>query len=366
MEKTKKILLICLISQTVITFRKKLIEKLINEGYSVSVITFDDEYGEEIKKLGATFYCINDCNRSMNPFKILTLKNKYRKIIREVKPDKVFTFMLKPNTFGVMATKKEGVKDIYSMVEGAGDAFSGSGLKWKIVKKVVCFLYRRSFKFVKNVFFLNNDDKAQFLSEKLVNEDKCEIVRGIGVDLDYFSFKEIKTQNTFLMISRMVKLKGVYEFFECAKIVKEKYPQATFNFLGAESEVTLKDLSSYIDGGIVNYLGTTKDVRPYIEDCSVYMLPSYREGLPMSVMEAEAMGRAVITSDNIGCKDSIEDGYNGFLVKNNDVNIMAEKAIYFIENPQAVIDMGKKSRKYAEDNFDSEIINKKILEVISR
>lgn len=360
-----KILLLCNTSNSVVTFRKCLISKLKEKGYEVDVCAFDDECKTEILNLGVGFHCIADKNRSLNPLKFLSLKNNYCKVIKEVNPDIVFTFMLKPNTFGVLAAKKMGVKQIHSMVEGAGDVFINNGIKWKIIRLVVCWLYKKAFKSSRKVFFLNKDDKAEFIERKLVKEEQCEIIYGIGVDIEKFAFKPIKNTQTFLMVARMLKTKGVYDYCKCARIVKQKYPNATFNYLGAEGTIQLADIQEFIDDGSINYLGTTTDVRPYYEDCFVYVLPSYREGMPMSIMEAEATGRAIIATNVNGCRDTVVDGYNGMLVKREDYEQMAEKAIWCIENPAETEQMGLNARKYTEDNFDQKKINEKIIEIIN-
>ena len=361
----KKATLVCVTSQSVITFRKGLIKALQNKGYSVSVIAFDSEYKEDILALGVDFYCIEDSNRSVNPFHILSLKAKYKKIIKKLSPDIVFTFMLKPNIFGVLAAKSAGVKNIFSMVEGAGDVFINNSVKWRVIRLVVCTLYRSSFRHSKKVFFLNGDDKAEFISRRLVKAEQCEQISGIGVDLDHFAHKPLKNYNTFIMIARMLKTKGVMEYCEAARRVRTTHPNAVFNYLGAEGNITLNDIKEYIDDGSINYLGTTKDVRPYLEDCACFVLPSYyREGLPMSIMEAESVGRCIITTESIGCRDTINDGYNGFLVNSKDVLSLAEKCIYLIENPEKNSEICNNSRKFAEDNFDSKKINEKIINVV--
>lgn len=359
-----KAFLLCVTSQSVLTFRRNLIQVLIEKSVDVHVCAFDDDYEARIEELGATFHCIEDKNRSLNPFKVLSLKNKYCKVIKEVKPDVVFTFMVKPNTFGVLAAKKAGVKKIFSMVEGAGDVFINDGLKWKIIRKGVCHLYKKAFRNSQKVFFLNKDDKAEFLRRKLVCETQCEIVHGIGVDLEKFADKPLKNHRTFLMVARMLKTKGVFEYCECARIVRRKYPDAVFNYLGAEGTVKLDDIREYIDDGSIVYLGTTDDVRPYYEDCAAYVLPSYREGMPMSVMEAEAVGRAIIATDVNGCRDTVKIGYNGFLVPRGDANALSEKIVYCIEHPEETELFGANSRKFAEENFDQKKINEVLTEII--
>ena len=360
-----KILLLCGKSTTVVWFRRTLIKELQARGCSVSVVALDDERREDIEEYGVDFYALNDSNRSTNPLKILTLASRYATLVRQISPDVVCTFMLKPNIFGTLGAKKAGVKNIYSMVEGAGDVFIYNTLKWKLIRKFVCVMYKQAFKYSKKVFFLNNDDKDEFIDRGLVCAEQCEIIPGIGVDLDRFSYTPVKNYRTFIMIARMLKTKGVMEFCEAARKVKVSYPDAIFNLIGPEGTVTQADIQEYIDDGSVNYLGQKKDVRPYIEEASVNILPSYREGLGLVNAEAGAVGRPSITCNTIGTKETVKDGYNGFLVKVADSDEIAEKAIYFIENPDKVELMGKNSRQLVEDVFDYNVINAKICKIIN-
>ena len=365
MDKTSKhILMICVTSQGVINFRSGLIKKLLQEGNKVSVVAFDNDFQNDVESLGCDFYSVNDNNRSTSPIKILTLKNKYLKIIKKINPDIVFTFMLKPNIFGVLAAKKAKVNAIFSMVEGVGDAFVMKSLKWSIIRSVICFLYKKSFKIVDKVFFLNDDDKNDFIKMKLVSNEKCIKINGIGVDLERFSYHKVTNKKSFLMIARMIRSKGIYEYCECARKVKKVFPDAEFNYLGAEGNVTILDIKEYIDDNSIKYLGTTKDVRPYIENCSVFILPSYREGVPMSIMEALAVGRPIITTNVPGCKETVINQYNGFIIEKENVDQMFEKIKWFIENTDELELYGLNSRKFAEQKFDQIIINEKIIEEI--
>ncbi len=360
----KKIVLICVTSQNVMTFRAGLIAALKHRGYEVSVVAFDEEYKTEIEGLGVNFYCVPDSNRSMNPFKLFSLQSKYEKLLKEIQPSTVFTFMLKPNAFGVQAAQKVGVANIYSMVEGAGDAFVQDSLKWKIVRAAVCQLYRQAFRYAKRVFFLNEDDKAEFLSRELLKAAQCELINGVGVDLDKFEYRPMRNQRNFLMVARMLQTKGVYEYCEAARLVKQKYPDAVFKYVGKEGDVTAEDLREYIDGGIIEYVGETKDVRPYYQECTANVLPSYREGFGLVNAEAAAVGRPSITCDTIGTKETVRDGYNGFLVELKNPEVLAEKIIYLIENPDEAKRMGEAARKFAEECFAQEKINEKILTVL--
>ena len=326
MDKTSKhILMICVTSQGVINFRSGLIKKLLQEGNKVSVVAFDNDFQNDVESLGCDFYSVNDNNRSTSPIKILTLKNKYLKIIKKINPDIVFTFMLKPNIFGVLAAKKAKVNAIFSMVEGVGDVFINDGFKWKIIRQFVKFLYRKSFKYVRKIFFLNEDDAKEFILYKLVNSKQCVKINGIGVDLSWFEYQKIENKANFLMVARLMKNKGIYEYCECARKVKQIYPNVVFEYLGAEGNVSISDIQSYIDDGSIRYLGVSKDVRPYLKLASVIVLPSYREGVPMSIMEAMSVGRAIITTNVPGCKETVIDNYNGFIIDKKDVNQLVEK-----------------------------------------
>ena len=358
-----KILFICNASGSILGFRGKLIEKMQQEVHTISAIAFDDKSKSAIEEKGVEFFCLEDKNRGLNPLKILTLKKRYKKLIKQIKPDVVFTSMLKPNSFGAPAAKTCGIKQIYCFMDGAGDVFINNSFKWKIIRKVVCSLYKRAFKCANKVFFLNNDDKIEFVKRKIVKEDKCEVVLGVGIDLERFTYKPIKNHKTFLMIARMLKTKGIYEYCKMARAVKQKYPDATFNYIGAEGTVKLADIQEYVDDGSINYLGTTPDVRPFIEDCAVHVLPSYREGQGQVSVEAGAMGRALIVCDTNGSRDTVKQDYNGFLVPVKDVDALIEKAVWYIENPEKTEEMGKNARKFAEDNFDQKVVNNKIVTV---
>lgn len=358
----------CLIvnkSESVLNFRLGLIRQLQKNGHRVSVIASDDERMSDIAKLNVSFYCVTHDNRGMNPFGIARYLKQIYQIVKRESPDLVFTFQLKPNTFGIFAAKAAGVDRIYSMVEGAGDVFIKQSLPWKLIRTVICTLYRCAFRNSGKVFFLNREDNAEFVSRRLVPEAKAMVIPGIGVDLERFACKPVQNQRTFLMVARLHREKGVFEYCECARIVKQKYPDSRFHYLGPEREIKVADIQEYIDDGSISYLGTVHDVRPYLEECTCMVLPSYREGMPMSIMEAEAVGRGIITCDNVGCRDTVAEGYNGFLVPHRAIDALAEKCIYIIEHPQEAIRMGENSRRFAEDHFDQNVINQQILEVLT-
>lgn len=363
-----KYLLITTTSRSVINFRTSFIENLQEKDSEVVVIAQDDGMKEEIEKLGVKFYCVNENNRGLNPFKMINSIKKYKDIILHERPDAVLTYQLKPNIFGVMGAKKAKIKKIFPMVEGAGDVFVNNSLKWKIIRFVVCKLYRKSFKHTNKVFFLNNDDKDEFIRRKLVKEDQVFVLPGIGVDTEKFAYKPLKNYNVFLMVARMIKTKGVIEYCETARKVKQMHPETVFNYLGAEGNIKVDDIKEYIDDGSVNYLGLTNDVRPFLEECTMFILPSYyREGLPMSIMEAMSTGRGIITTDNVGCRETVENGVNGVLIKKeNIVEELTSEISKLILDKKVLEDFSLKSRKMAENRFDQKKINDMIISIINR
>lgn len=362
----KKITLICGRTFTVIKFRKNLVKALQRNNYDVSIIALDNDYEDEIKKWNTNFYYINQNNRSINPFKKAQLLMQITGLLNIIKPNTVFTFMHTPNIFGVFAAKISGVRDIYSMVEGAGDVFTYNSLKWKAIRIVVCFLYKRSFKYIKKAIFLNIDDEKEFIGRKIINEGKCVIIPGIGIDTKYYAYKPLNNTNTFLMIARMMPTKGILEYCEAARIVKKKYPKVVFNYIGEEFILTKKDIQEFIDDGSINYLGYIEDVRPYYENCFCYIHSSYyREGFPMVMMEANSIGRAIIAFNNIGSKDIIEEGENGIIIRNVSSNELAEGIIYALENKDLFVQMSKSARLLAENKFSEKIINDRIIEIVN-
>lgn len=361
-----KIFLLVTKSETVLTFRQCLIRHLLEQGHAVHVIAYDDDCRHEIRQLGVAFASVRQENRWLNPFAIVQYALQVRKLLKQAQPDLVFTFQLKPNTFGVLAAKSAGIKQIFSMVEGAGDVFIQNTLKWKLIRLVACALYRIALQHARKVFFLNQEDKQEFVSRQLVAEEKCRVIPGVGVDLVHFAETPVTGHRSFLMLARMLKTKGVEDYCKCARLVRQKYPDAEFSYLGAEGTVRIADIQSYIDDGSVRYLGTTRDVRPYLRDCTALLLPSYREGMPMSVMEAAASGRCVITTRSIGCKDAVKDGETGFLVPVSDPEAMAEKCIYLIEHPETAQAMGAAARQFAQKTFDEQAINSYLLQELER
>lgn len=342
-------------------FRKEFVLFLKEQGHEVSLVYGDDKFKHEIEQLGFKVYKTSFNNRSKNIFQILKYYRKLISIIKEEAPNKVITYQLKPNTFGVMAAHKAGVKEIYSMVEGLGDAFLHDSFTWKLIRKIVCILFKKSFKYVKKVFFLNEDDRNEFTDRKLIEPERTVIIDTLGINLKHFNYEPVKNYDVFLFAARLFRTKGIFEYCQAARIAKRQFPKAQFLILGYEGDVKIKDLEEFITDGSVTYLGYTTDIKQYYIDSSVVVLPSYREGGPLVILEGMAIGRPAITTDSKGgCRIRVIDGYNGYKVPVKDYELLAQRMIYFLENPSEIERMSKNGRALIEEKYDRDLINKKI------
>ena len=211
------------------------------------------------------------------------------------------------------------------------------------------------------IFFQNNDDVKVFTDNKIIKKEKTVILNGSGVNLEKFTQKPLPDGATFLCISRLIKDKGVYEYLKAARIVKEKYSNARFLLVGPydsnPSALKPEELQPYIDDGIIEYFGEASDVRPYLEMCNVFVLPSYREGTPKTVLEAMATGRAIITTDATGCRETVINGENGYLVPIKDVDALSTAMIDLIEKPELISQMADKGLEFVKQKFDVNIVN---------
>ncbi len=358
--------------------RKKLVESIRNKGCEVIIGGYEKENEHLCTESGLKFAHIPFSRAGMNPFADIKVINKYRDYIRDEHIDIYHSYTAKPNIYGSIGAKKAGVDRIYPTVNGLGYAFteSGSGsLKFKLIRFITCMLYKKAFKCATKVFFQNPDDMDELVRRKLIPADKCVLIPGSGIDFDMFPYSKASCEPfVFLMATRMLVSKGVREYFEAARIVKKAHPEVIFQIAGALDSnpdgIREEELKSYTDDGTIEYLGFV-DMTEALTKCSVFVLPSfYREGVPHAVLEALGTGRAVITCSTPGCKETICDpdstgkGTNGFLIPPKNSAVLAEKMMWMVEHPDEVIKMGDAGRKYAEDRFDAEKVNKLIMETM--
>ncbi len=366
--KSKKIMLICNESNSVINFRRELIAYLRASGFKVSLIVGDSERNDDIDKLGVEYRVIPFDNRSKNPLSLVTLRKSFTKYIEEIKPDIVFTFQLKPNVVGPLAASKAGVSNIYSMVEGLGDPFQPTNIKGKLIRVVVSSLYRRAFKKVKRVFFLNDTDFNEFVHRKIVSPKQGVIINGIGIDTNkYPFFNFISPNKEVVLLARLIKNKGIIDFCRIAQKIFERRQDITFKIYGEESELKATDLMPYIDSGVVQYCGFTKDVVNCLKECRIMVsVSSYREGFPRTILEAMACGRPVIASNIVGNKQAVVDGQTGYLLPVHDIDAFANKIVEIIDDETILLKLGQQARAMCVDSYDSYIINKIIFEALTK
>ncbi len=357
-------------------FRKELIKVLVYEGYEVYTFAVSYTKTEKEKILGLGAYPeIYPMNRTgINPFSDILATVKLSIKLKRIKPDLVFSYFSKPVIFGTLAARLAGVKKIIAMLEGLGYAFTeqseGFSKKARVLQWIQIFLYRLSFPFLDRIIFLNPDDPKDLLIKNNIKIKRVSVLGGIGLDLKQYSYVKPDAKSiSFIFIGRLLKEKGINEFIAAINLVKIKYPKAAFTLLGSLDEgnpgsLQKDDLDTYVSSGLFDYPGHVDNIAERIAQASVFVLPSYREGVPRSTQEAMAIGRPVITTDVPGCRETVVDGVNGFLVKPWDSQALAEKMIYFIEHPEQIESMGLESYRMAQEKFDADKVNQRLMSLL--
>jgi len=367
-----KIIVIGSYAESLVNFRGPLLKKMAENGHEVMACAPDasPDIQEKLKDLGVAYRNIPLDRTGLNPVRDIYTIFRLISLFREVRPDMVLGYTIKPVIYGSLAGRIASVPRIFSMITGLGYAFSDGGLKERLVGAVVRFLYKLSIGANRRIFFQNPDDRDIFLMLGLLrNFRQAALINGSGVDVDFFQPTPFPGKISFLLIARLIKDKGVLEYVKAARIVKKRYPQTRFYLVGWIDEgpqgISSADLDYWVNEGAIEYLGRLDNVRPAIADASVYVLPSYYpEGTPRTVLEAMSMGRPVITTDAPGCRETVIDGKNGFLVPVRDVNALADRMEYFIKNPEMIVSMGKESRRIAVEKYDVHKVNAVIMKVM--
>lgn len=351
-------------------FRMDMMKEFINKGHKVIALGDSNttDWKDKFRENNIDYRQIYVKRNSVNPFvDIKTLVGLY-KFMKAEKPDKIFAYQAKTIVYGSIAAKLNGITEIYLLIAGLGSIFRGTGFKNIIFKYFMKIEYRIACKYCNRVFFQNNDDKNEFINKGIIKADKVVIINGSGVNLEKFQPVPIPEETSFLFIGRLIKDKGVIEYLEACKSIKRKYPLVRCLLIGPfdsnPSALKQVELQSYIDNGIVEYFGEQSDVRPFIAQCSTYVLPSYHEGTPKTVLEAMAMGRSIITSNAPGCRETVIDGINGYLVEVKDIQGLVEKMMYLIKNPNVGTSMGEKSLQIVQEKYDVKVINSSIMEAM--
>ena len=363
--------LISSLSSSVALFRGPLIAEMVRRGITVYVLApdYDATSRAEVEALGAVAVDYSMSRAGMNPLRDLADFLRLVRQLRQLELDYTFCYFIKPVIYGTLAAWLAGVPRRFASIEGAGYVFTDSArpsFKRTLLRSFVVRLYRTALKRTERVFMLNPDDRQLFTGEGMVAPEKVQLLDGIGLGLDHYRAAPPVTEPvSFLLIGRLLREKGVYDYVEAARIVKRTHPEARFRLLGAcdanPGSISESEARKWVDEGLIEWPGQVPDVRAWIADTSVFVLPSYREGLPRSTQEAMATGRPVITTDVPGCRETVVDGRNGFIVPVRDPAALAQAMLRFIQQPALVVSMGEESRRMAEQRFDVRKINDRIL-----
>ena len=354
---------------SLILFRKHLIAALVSRGYKVVAMApgISPEVEKAVRHLGAETHEVPMENNSLDPWATIRSYRALVAILREVAPHAIIAYTIKPVTIGALAASRAGVPKFVAMITGLGFAFTeGGGLKRFLSRLVATTLYKSALRRATAILFQNDDDRRHFKALNLLPGDRpVTIVNGSGIDLVEFAPTPLPDRPIFLMISRLLGDKGVREYGEAAIRLKREYPHVTFRLVGyfdqSPDALGQDELDQMIAGGI-EYIGKLEDVRPALAACSVYVLPSYREGTPRSVLEAMAMGRPIVTTDAPGCRETVEPGRNGFLVPPREAGPLAQAMERFIIEPALIEHMGAESRALAEQKYEVTAVSRSIIE----
>jgi len=351
-------------------FRGQLLKDLNNLNLEVNAFASGATAADvtAVEQLGAEYMDYPVSRSGLNPKEDFKTLKALRDIFKKQQPDVILAYTIKPIIWGAFAARCLPNCRFYALVTGLGFAFQKGNWKKNLLMELVVFLYKTALKNTDKVIFQNPDNRQVFIDLGIVPAYKTCVVNGSGVDITHFYVKPLTSSPTFLLIARLLGDKGIREYVKAANIVKQKYPEAIFQLVGPEDPspdgISLEELTSLNHNDSVDYLGGTNDVRPYIEGCSIFVLPSYHEGLPRTVLEAMATGRPILTTDVPGCRETVINGENGWLVEKADAEQLAEKMIWFIENPKEWQRMAEASRAMVEDNFDVHKVNKELMRIM--
>lgn len=369
----KKIFYVFSIDYQLISHRKAVVQAAIQKGYNVTVVAQDTGYRKEIESMGAKFIDLPINRVGTNILEELKTFFFLFKLYKNHKPDLVHHISIKVVLWGALAARLAKVKNVVNAVNGLGVFFS-TGEVDSLIKKIFMQLIRFSNNRKKCVtIFQNNEDKHFFLSNKALKESQIRIIRGSGVDLNEFKFSEppLEFPLKIVFTSRMVKEKGVEDIINAAKLLKNKYfDKIQFLLCGLietnPNAVSESYLQSECDGDYIQYLGHCTNIKDILSKSSIVLLPSYyREGIPKSLIEATAIGRPIITTNSVGCKETVEDGKNGFIVPIKSPEEIANKIEALVSNLDLISKMGKESRLLSEKEFSIDIVIDKHLQIYS-
>lgn len=375
----KKFLLFSSYLPSILNFRGELIASIADLGYEIHILAPDlEKFSEDYDKLIDLGYHVHSVPMQRvgtNPVADIETLIAVFRLLRKIKPTYMLSYTIKPVIYGTLAASLARVPNRYALITGLGYAFQEAeeGTSHRsLFKKIIKELYQRALSKASKVFFQNPDDLQLFKELRLLKTSTpAVVVNGSGVNISHFDMAPLPRDATdsnipsFLLIARLLNDKGVVEYVEAARQIKQKYPTIEFHLVGGlfdnPAAISQQQLDDWLEEEIFVYWGKVSDVRPAISKCSVYVLPSYREGTPRTVLEAMSMGRGIITTDAPGCRETVIDGENGFLVPIRDVDALVQAMLRFIEQPELMRKMGQRSREIVEEKYDVHKVNAHML-----
>ncbi len=360
-------------------FRLPVMQELVKKGYEVFAIVPRGKVFDEFKKYDIIAISYEIDRGSLNPFKEIKAIYNIYKAIKPLNLDLLHTFTAKPNIYGTIAAKLAGIDNILNLVEGLGSFYTNDNLKSILVRNVMEFFYKQIFNISKGCIFVNSDDPVYMIKKHIISPKKVKIIKSVGVDTNFYSMNKYneeqllkirKTLNlskndiVITMIARAIWDKGIKEYYKCAEVLNRKYSNIRFLYVGDIDKGNPNCAQeNFLKNKNVNWLGFRKDIRDILAVSNIVALPSYREGVPRTLLEAASMGKAIVTTNAPGCREVVEDGVNGFLVPIKDYKSLAEKIEVLINNKELREKFGKNSRIKAVNEFDIKIVVDKYLEV---
>lgn len=357
-------------TKSLLWFRTDLMEDLVAAGHEVFALGSDDDprYVREFASRGVTYRSFSVSRNGLSPFEDMRTYRDLTILMREIAPDKVFTYQAKTIVYGVPAARRAGISEVYPLVAGLGSLFRGRGVKNRLLAWILGVQYRYAFHLSRKVFFQNSDDSSLLVSRRLLAEEQIVMLNGSGVNVERFQVVPQPDAPAFLFVGRLIRDKGVVEYLEACRRIKLTHPGVRCLLLGPydsnPSSLGPAEILPYVQSGDVEYLGELEDVRPALAQCSVFVLPSYHEGTPKSVLEAMACGRAIITTDAPGCRETVTDGHNGLLVAVGQVDPLVQAMEFFIDSHGRSEEMGAASRLVAEEKYDVHKVNQVIMQTM--
>lgn len=375
-DRPPKYLVLASFARSFIGFRQRLLEALRNSGGELLLaapdISHETQVRQRLSVLACRYFQVPMVRTGTNPLRDFLTFLSLARLMRQQRPGHFLGYTAKPVIYGLLAARLAGVPRRTALITGLGYLFGEDSRRGgRLVRACGNLLYRLALTQATAVIFQNIDDRDLFIARGLVDADKTGVVNGSGIPLDEFPPRALPpwhTQCHFLLIARLLRDKGIREYAQAARRLRHKYPHAVFHVVGWHDEhpmaIPADEIKGWVDEGLIVWHGGKEDVRPHLAACHVYVLPSYREGTPRTVLEAMATGRPVVTSDAPGCRQTVVQGRTGLLVPVRDEVALAEALEYFLLHPERIAEMGSQARSHVERHYDVDLVNHQMLRLM--